>query len=122
LEIAKTNVQVEYLPGTVDTIHIKTYAQIVESTLELVKNEYRRLTQESRSKQRKVIGDSKQYIDSLMEYLTNTEVLVLEGQKAIAGKLGLTPQKLEESENTLMERGLAQNLLMIQSALRTRVK
>jgi len=106
----------------VDTIHIKTYAQIVESTLELVKNEYRRLTQESRSKQRKVIGDSKQYIDSLMEYLTNTEVLVLEGQKAIAGKLGLTPQKLEESENTLMERGLAQNLLMIQSALRTRVK
>lgn len=122
MEIAKTNVQVEYLPGTVDTIHIKTYAQIVESTLELVKNEYRRLTQESRSKQRKVIGDSKQYIDSLMEYLTNTEVLVLEGQKAIAGKLGLTPQKLEESENTLMERGLAQNLLMIQSALRTRVK
>lgn len=57
-----------------------------------------------------------------MEYLTNTEVLVLEGQKAIAGKVGLTPQKLEESENTLMERGLAQNLLMIQSALRTRVK
>jgi DNA-binding transcriptional regulator YdaS (Cro superfamily) len=57
-----------------------------------------------------------------MEYLTNTEVLVLEGQKAIAGKLGFTPQKLEESENALMERGLAQNLLMIQSALRTRVK
>jgi hypothetical protein len=122
LELAKTAIQVEYLPGTVDTLHIKTYAQIVEATLELVKDEYRRLTNESRNKQRKTLNDAKLYLDLLMEYLTNTEVLVLEGQKAIAGKLGFTPQKLEESENALMERGLAQNLLMIQSALRTRVK
>lgn len=122
LEVAKAVIQVEYLPGTVDTLHIKTYAQIVEATLELVKDEYRRLTNDSRIKQRKTLNDTKLYIESLMEYLTNTEVLVLEGQKAIAGKLGFTPQKLEESENALMERGLAQNLLMIQSALRTRVK
>lgn len=66
--------------------------------------------------------DSKDYIDSLVEYLTNTEVLILEGQKAISNKLGITPQKLEESEGMLMERGLAQNLLMIQSSLRTKVK
>ena len=45
LEIAKSAVQVEYLPGTVDTLHIKTYAQIVDSTLELIKPEYKRLTQ-----------------------------------------------------------------------------
>ena len=32
LEAAKSLVQVEYLPGTVDTIHIKTYAQIVDAT------------------------------------------------------------------------------------------
>lgn len=66
--------------------------------------------------------DSKEYVDSLVEYLTNTEVLIIEGQKAIATKLGITSQKLEETENMLMERGLAQNLLMIQSSLRTRVK
>jgi DNA-binding transcriptional regulator YdaS (Cro superfamily) len=47
---------------------------------------------------------------------------VIEGQKAIAKRLGVTPEKLEETENTLMEKGLAQNLLMIQSSLRTRVK
>lgn len=29
LELAKSTIQVEYLPGTVDTLHIKTYAQIV---------------------------------------------------------------------------------------------
>lgn len=57
-----------------------------------------------------------------MEYLTNTEVLIIEGQKAIANKLGITPQKFEESENMLMERGLAQNLLIIQSSLRSKVK
>ena len=37
LEVAKSTVHVEYLPGTVDTLHIKTYAQIIEATLELVK-------------------------------------------------------------------------------------
>jgi hypothetical protein len=122
LEVAKSTIQVEYLPGTVDTLHIKTYAQIVDATLELAKPEYKRLTNEARSKQRKIAMDTKEYVDSLVEYLTNTEVLIVEGQKSIAGKLGITPQKWEESEGMLMERGLAQNLLMIQSSLRTRVK
>lgn len=122
LEIAKSTVQYEILPGTVDTIHIKTYAQIVEASLELVKPEYRRLTQEARQKQRKLDFDTKEYVNSLMEYLTNTEVLIVDGQKAIAAKVGITPQKLEESENMMMERGLAQNLLMIQSGLRSKVK
>lgn len=39
--------------------------------------------------------DSKEYIDSLLEYLTNTEVLIIDGQKAIANKAGISPQKLE---------------------------
>lgn len=38
LEAAKAAIQVEYLPGTVDTLHIKTYAQIVDATLEIVKS------------------------------------------------------------------------------------
>jgi hypothetical protein len=122
LELAASSIQVEYLPGTVDTLHIKTYAQIVERTQELIKQEYKRLTQEARVKQRVLFKEPKKYIDSLVEYLTNTEVLVIEGQKAIAKKLGLTAEKMEETENTLMEKGLAQNLLLIQSALRTRVK
>lgn len=88
----------------------------------MVKPEYKRLTIESRNKQRKIQMDSKEYIDTLVEYLTNTEVLIIDGQKAVANAVGVTNQKLEESENMLMERGLAQNLLMIQSSLRTRVK
>jgi len=122
LELAGSSIQVEYLPGTVDTLHIKTYAQIVEKTQDLIKQEYKRLTQEARAKQRSLFKEPKKYIDSLVEYLTNTEVLVIEGQKAIAKRLGLTPEKMEETENALMEKGLAQNLLLIQSALRTRVK
>jgi hypothetical protein len=60
----------------------------------LVKTEYKRLTQDARIKQRKTFNNSKEYIESLMEYLTNTEVLVLDGQKAIAGKLGVSSQKM----------------------------
>jgi hypothetical protein len=80
------------------------------------------LTDDARKRQRLLNPESKEYLDSLMEYLTNTEVLAIEGQKSIAGRLGVTPQKLEDTENVLMERGLAQNLLFIQSTLRTRVK
>jgi hypothetical protein len=38
--------------------------------------------------------NSKEYLSALTEYLTNTEVLVIEAQKTIAGKLGITSQKL----------------------------
>ena len=38
LKAAKAVVQIEYFPGTVDTLHIKTYSQIVDSTLEVVKS------------------------------------------------------------------------------------
>jgi hypothetical protein len=62
------------------------------------------------------------YVTSIVEYLTNTEVLILEGQRAIVKKLGLTQEKVEESEVHLMERGLAQTILLIQSGLRTKVK
>jgi hypothetical protein len=57
-----------------------------------------------------------------VEYLTNSEVLILEGQKAIGAKLGLSTQRIEETEIALMEKGLGQNVLFIQSGLRTRVK
>lgn len=66
--------------------------------------------------------DTSKYLEALTEYLTNTEVLIIDGQKALAAKLGLSAQKLEEVEGTLMERGLGQNLLFVQSALRTKVK
>ena len=38
LEAAKGKVEIKYLPNTVDTLHISTYAQIVEQTFEVVKD------------------------------------------------------------------------------------
>lgn len=35
---AKAKVEIKYLPNTVDTIHISTYAQIIEQTYEVVKD------------------------------------------------------------------------------------
>lgn len=63
---------IQYLPGTVDSIHITTYAQIVDNTFEVVKGEYKRLTHEARSKQRKLATDAGKYLEALIEYLTNT--------------------------------------------------
>ena len=47
------------------------------------------MTLEAREKQRSVISDSKKYIDALVEYLTNTEALILDGQRAVAKAMGL---------------------------------
>ena len=38
MEAAKGKVEIKYLPNTVDTLHISTYAQIVEQTFEVVKD------------------------------------------------------------------------------------
>lgn len=56
------------------------------------------------------------------EYLTNSEALIIEGQILLAKKLGLPDKKLEESEMVMMERGLGQHMLMLQSQLRGKVK
>ena len=56
------------------------------------------------------------------EYLLNSEALIIEAQNLIAHKVGVEGKKLEESEIALMERGLAQNILMLQSQLRAKIK
>ena len=80
------------------------------------------MTLEAREKQRGLIKDSKKYIDALVEYLTNTEALILEGQRAVVKAMGLSQKKVEESEVVLMEKGLAQSILLVQSGLRSTVK
>jgi hypothetical protein len=57
-----------------------------------------------------------------VDYLTNSEVLIIDGQKAIVDKLGIGIKKMEESEIFLMEKGLAQTIFLIQSNLRSKVK
>lgn len=56
------------------------------------------------------------------EYLVNSEALIIEGQTLLAKKLGLPDKKLEESEILMMERGLGQHMLMLQSQLRGKIK
>ena len=56
------------------------------------------------------------------EYLTNSEALINDAQAMIAGKVGVSEKKLGESELFLMEKGLSQNLLMLQTGLRGKIK
>lgn len=117
----KKEFKIEYMPGT-DIISIQTYGQIIHHTFPLVKDEYKRLTLESRQKQREALTDPKKYVLALVEYLNNTEALILEGQRAVVKVIGLNQKNVEESEVTLMEKGLAQTILLIQSGLRTSIK
>lgn len=58
----------------------------------------------------------------MSEYLLNGEVLIIEGQKLIAKKVGLSGNQLEESEMLMIEKGLGNHLMMLQSQLRSKVK
>lgn len=49
---------------------------------------------DARKKQRKLMGNASAYVNAIVEYLTNTEVLILEGQRAIVKKLGLSKEKV----------------------------
>lgn len=63
-----------------------------------------------------------EYYNSLNEYLNNTEALINEGQATLAKKVGINEKKLGESELFMMEKGMGQNLMMIQSSLRGKIK
>lgn len=58
----------------------------------------------------------------MSEYLLNGEVLVIEGQKLLAKKVGLTGNTLEDSEVLMIQKGFGDHLMMIQSQLRSKIK
>jgi hypothetical protein len=66
--------------------------------------------------------DPVKYLAAMNEYLVNSEALIGEGQLKLSEKLGLTGKKFEESEINLMERGLANNVLTIQTIARSKLK
>lgn len=56
------------------------------------------------------------------EYLMNGEALINEAQSTLAKKVGVSEEKLGESEMALMDKGFGNNMLMIQSQLRAKIK
>lgn len=115
------DIKIEHIPNT-NMIGLNTYKQIVDSSYNLIKSEYERVTKDARKKQRENSKDTAEYLKTMNEYLTNSEALIIEGQTLLAKKLGLPDKKLEESEILMMERGLGQHMLMLQSQLRGKIK
>jgi hypothetical protein len=48
--------------------------------------------------------------------------LAIEGQRVLGKKIGLGDTKLEESELLMIERGLGNNMLVLQSQMRAKLK
>lgn len=116
-----SKIKIEYIPGT-SYIGLKTYSQIVEGSYELVRSENTRLSKEARVQFRANAKDSAKYLALMNEYLLNGEALIIDGQKLIAKKVGLQDNQLEESEVLMIEKGLGNHLMMLQSQLRAKVK
>jgi hypothetical protein len=94
----------------------------VEASTELVAEQYNQLTKENRKKQRETIKDPAHYIQTVNDYLINSEGLIVQGQIAIAEKLGISGKKFEMSEEVMMERGMTNHLMSLQSMARLKLK
>lgn len=66
----------------------------MEKTYDLIKEEYEKVTRDSRKKQRENFKDQSKYLAIMNEYLTNTEALIFAGQNLLSKKVGLTDKKL----------------------------
>jgi hypothetical protein len=58
----------------------------------------------------------------LVDYLTNRESLILEGEKLLGSKIGVTEEKFANSEIAWINSGMANGLIMAQAQLREKVK
>jgi S-adenosylmethionine:tRNA-ribosyltransferase-isomerase (queuine synthetase) len=112
---------VEYIPGT-SFIGFKTYSEIVMKTFDLVKGPTHELTKNARTKQRANFKDPQKYFEIIKEFLFNGDVLILEGQRLISRKLGLSNDKLEESEAFMLERGMANYIMLVQASAKNKIK
>lgn len=116
------NIAVQYIPGTDSLISLKTYSQIVENSVKLSTNKFIELTKEARDKQRKALEKPKEYLEIVSEFLTTSENLITDSQLSISMKLGVSPNKFEETETLLMERGLTHNILALQTMARAQIR
>lgn len=85
--------QLQLIPGTDSLINMRTYAQIVEASISLTSDEYARITDEARLKQREVLEDPNEYLSKLNDFMVNFETLINEGQIALAEKVGIPAKK-----------------------------
>lgn len=120
IQIAST-IKAEFIPNT-PYIGLKTYSHIIEGAYKLVKDESKKLTFEARANQRANIKDDAKYLATINEYLLNFEALAIEGQRVLGKKIGLGDTKLEESELLMIDRGLGNNMLVLQSQMRAKLK
>ena len=122
LQSIANSITVQYIPETSSLITLKTYSQIVENSVKLAAAKYLELTKEARVKQRASLEKPKEYLEIVSQFLTASETLITDSQLAIAMKLGVPPSKFEETETLLMERGLMNNIMAIQTLGRAQIR
>lgn len=114
---AASKIKVNFLPGTKFIDH-NTYGQLVDGVFDCIKDKYVELIKTSRKEQRKNINNHKVYFDLINSSLTNSESLIIEGQRKLYGLIGCDSNKWENNGQILLERGGGQFMMMAQTGLR----
>jgi len=97
--------------------------QILEYSIDLAEEEYVRVTLTNRADRRKCMhSNQNRYEDLILSYNDEIEKVLNDAQEEILENLNIDKQAFEESVIHLMEKGLYQQIYMLQAAIRQKIK
>jgi len=109
--------------GSTQTLDISTIAQIHEISLRLAADEYAKFTKKNRNERRQVMhSDFDTYESLIFHYNEEVENIMSKANQALLAELGISTETFEDSVITLMERGLFQQIYMLNAAARQKIK
>ncbi|KRX01514.1 hypothetical protein PPERSA_01417 [Pseudocohnilembus persalinus] len=120
-EIVK-KINVKFI-GQTSTLDLETITQVLEQSIDLATQPYIDLTVSNRQKRREVMrSDITKYEGYIMEYNEQVEKVLIAAQEELLEALEIEKEQFEESVLVLMERGLYQQMYMLQAAIRQKIK
>jgi len=106
-----------------DGLSLDTIGNIFQYSLEVIKADYVRLSVQNRKDRRKIFYDNKKkYTALVIGFMEETENLLNKGSDELLEALNVPKELFENSCMIMMERGYFQQMMMLQAAIRQKIK
>lgn len=123
LEALVEATRVNYIPHS-QILEPSTIIEILHNTMELAVDEYVSATLKNRKARRKQRRETnwKAYKATIIRYYEEIEEIIERAQAELLNRLDIPKEVFEDSMLTLMERGYFQQLYMLQSSIKQKIK
>lgn len=106
-----------------DGLSLDTIGNIFQYSLEVIKGDYVRLSLRNRQERRRLFYENKKaYTAMVIDFLEETENLLNKGSDELLEALNIPKELFENSCMIMMERGYFQQMMVLQAAIRQKIK